>query len=464
MLICDGCDKGFHMDCVSPPLTSIPAGQWFCPCCSHARSAHAALLQEVGPGADQIGSRQTLCSVCASSSSKAGRLICCLGCSGKVHTTCLGLTKTAFLGGFFHCATCELYLAAPAAKGIPVQALDDAHQLVMLKANRVQPSSQGTYASGLHRFVKWAGDRLGLPPAQALPVGPLDTIAGKHVELFLAFASRKFKLSTIKSTLDALRHWCKDKGVSDTPVSNTTIKALLKSIEVTQGPSGLPSGKTGMSKPLLGALITFCATEANTSQVFAPIYHRDIAWLVLGFFGFLRRSELIALRMKDVSLTGTSGTPYISLLIRKSKTDPRGAGAQVIIAGSVGAWDIMSKVRRYFDLRTKDGADGDDPFLVSWDLDSRSLSSQPLKTGQALAERLKLHLSALKRKFPQLEVNPDAYGMHSLRRGGVVAAWKAGIDVERIKAHGRWKSDAVLVYMTPDVSIKLSVTQAMAVV
>ncbi|KAI0355366.1 hypothetical protein OH77DRAFT_1479882 [Trametes cingulata] len=33
MLICDGCDCGFHMFCLDPPLTNIPRGQWFCHNC-----------------------------------------------------------------------------------------------------------------------------------------------------------------------------------------------------------------------------------------------------------------------------------------------------------------------------------------------------------------------------------------------------------------------------------------------
>ena len=34
MLLCDQCDKGYHMHCLSPPLERIPAGEWFCPTCS----------------------------------------------------------------------------------------------------------------------------------------------------------------------------------------------------------------------------------------------------------------------------------------------------------------------------------------------------------------------------------------------------------------------------------------------
>ncbi|RPD66829.1 hypothetical protein L226DRAFT_529234 [Lentinus tigrinus ALCF2SS1-7] len=33
MLICDGCDCGFHMFCLDPPLSNIPKGQWFCHLC-----------------------------------------------------------------------------------------------------------------------------------------------------------------------------------------------------------------------------------------------------------------------------------------------------------------------------------------------------------------------------------------------------------------------------------------------
>ncbi|KAF8528802.1 jumonji superfamily protein [Hysterangium stoloniferum] len=33
MLLCDGCDCGFHIYCLDPPLQSIPKGQWYCHTC-----------------------------------------------------------------------------------------------------------------------------------------------------------------------------------------------------------------------------------------------------------------------------------------------------------------------------------------------------------------------------------------------------------------------------------------------
>jgi len=33
MLLCDGCDTGYHLDCLDPPLYSVPYGDWFCSVC-----------------------------------------------------------------------------------------------------------------------------------------------------------------------------------------------------------------------------------------------------------------------------------------------------------------------------------------------------------------------------------------------------------------------------------------------
>ena len=36
MLLCDECDRGFHMFCLSPILVTIPPGDWICPQCSQS--------------------------------------------------------------------------------------------------------------------------------------------------------------------------------------------------------------------------------------------------------------------------------------------------------------------------------------------------------------------------------------------------------------------------------------------
>uniref|UniRef100_A0A8C2FYX1 PHD and ring finger domains 1 n=1 Tax=Cyprinus carpio TaxID=7962 RepID=A0A8C2FYX1_CYPCA len=39
LLLCDGCDDGYHMECLTPPLDAVPVEEWFCPMCiAHNRS------------------------------------------------------------------------------------------------------------------------------------------------------------------------------------------------------------------------------------------------------------------------------------------------------------------------------------------------------------------------------------------------------------------------------------------
>ncbi|KAH0900123.1 hypothetical protein HID58_049691 [Brassica napus] len=41
LLLCDKCDKGFHLFCLRPILVSVPKGSWFCPSCSKHQNLKA---------------------------------------------------------------------------------------------------------------------------------------------------------------------------------------------------------------------------------------------------------------------------------------------------------------------------------------------------------------------------------------------------------------------------------------
>ncbi|KAK7085632.1 hypothetical protein SK128_008565, partial [Halocaridina rubra] len=36
LLLCDGCDLGYHLECLDPPLSQVPVEEWFCPVCTAA--------------------------------------------------------------------------------------------------------------------------------------------------------------------------------------------------------------------------------------------------------------------------------------------------------------------------------------------------------------------------------------------------------------------------------------------
>ena len=47
LIVCDGCDNSYHPECLSPPLTEIPDGKWFCPKCQRFRgeNGHRGIMK-----------------------------------------------------------------------------------------------------------------------------------------------------------------------------------------------------------------------------------------------------------------------------------------------------------------------------------------------------------------------------------------------------------------------------------
>ncbi|XP_051975657.1 PHD and RING finger domain-containing protein 1 [Xyrauchen texanus] len=47
LLLCDGCDAGYHMECLTPPLDAVPVEEWFCPeCTANNRSSGSDHISE----------------------------------------------------------------------------------------------------------------------------------------------------------------------------------------------------------------------------------------------------------------------------------------------------------------------------------------------------------------------------------------------------------------------------------
>ncbi|NXG50483.1 PHRF1 protein, partial [Psilopogon haemacephalus] len=66
LLLCDGCDAGYHMECLNPPLSEVPVDEWFCPACAPmggsaatgkgcvSEEEVAALVAEVVPSSSRL--------------------------------------------------------------------------------------------------------------------------------------------------------------------------------------------------------------------------------------------------------------------------------------------------------------------------------------------------------------------------------------------------------------------------
>ena len=46
MLLCDGCDQGFHTYCLRPRLFTVPSGDWYCPDCKEKNEPWRKIVQD----------------------------------------------------------------------------------------------------------------------------------------------------------------------------------------------------------------------------------------------------------------------------------------------------------------------------------------------------------------------------------------------------------------------------------
>ena len=47
LIVCDKCSRSFHLECLSPPLTQIPDGNWFCSRCASVTATRGSALNEM---------------------------------------------------------------------------------------------------------------------------------------------------------------------------------------------------------------------------------------------------------------------------------------------------------------------------------------------------------------------------------------------------------------------------------
>jgi integrase len=148
---------------------------------------------------------------------------------------------------------------------------------------------------------------------------------------------------------------------------------------------------------------------------------RDRVLLLLGFWGAFRASELVALRIEDVTLEPAR----LRVLVRRSKEDQLGRGEIVRLDASPQR-----------ELCVVDA-------VIRW-LQRVGESSGPLLRqvhGRNVLPNA-MQPRAVSRAVRKLAVDADLgpqYSAHSLRAGLATSAYARGVSERDIQEHGRWK-------------------------
>ncbi len=249
--------------------------------------------------------------------------------------------------------------------------------------------------------------------AQALPADP-RTVAAYLAEQ--ADAGRA--TSTIAQRLAGIR-WAHKRAGHDTPTTHPAVEAVWAGIRRTQGTA--PAPKRALLIEDVRRIVR--GLDRSTAQGC-----RDAALLLVGFAGGFRRSELVGLRASDLSWHGAG----VVITLRRSKTDQDGAGRIVEVArGRRADTCPVRALRAWIDLA---GVEGDAPVFRSV---NRHGHVGGAITGRGVAV-------VIKRLVAVVGLDADDFAGHSLRRGLVTSAARAGASDATIMRTTGHKSRAML--------------------
>ena len=188
---------------------------------------------------------------------------------------------------------------------------------------------------------------------------------------------------------------------------------------------------------------------ASCGRAGGALAARDRAMLLLGFAAALRRSELVALRLRDAEMVAGRG---VRLLIRRSKTDQHGQGQQVAVCANpadpllcpviaLEAWLACRHHARDLDGSTAESIRRERPLFCA-------VTKSGTPTGAILSDRAVARL--VKAAALKAGLDPQRYSGHSLRAGLATAAGDAGAALPDLMRQTRHKSTQVaLAYLRP---------------
>jgi len=279
---------------------------------------------------------------------------------------------------------------APENALVPVETLADAAQ--SLAEDALAPATRRAYRADWNRWVAWCKSH-GFDP-----LGQSGTLA-----LYLAeMVSRGMKIPTIDRALSAisLAYRLADKP---NPRLDPAVAAVFKGARRRVGVA--PEQMTAILPSQLARMVE--GLPMGEHSRLRSI--RDRAALVLGFCGGFRRSELLALDVRDV----VEVPEGLKIFIRRSKTDQEGKGRWIGLPYA----SVLSvcPVRSYRDWLAASGITEGPVF--------RTISKDGLEVLETrLCER---RFCDVVKSSAQRVGLTGRYGGHSLRAGLVTAAMQA---------------------------------------
>ena len=306
-------------------------------------------------------------------------------------------------------------------------------------------NTAATYESGWRQFAKWA-EEMENPIRRAEERVDLERPSDSDVAAYARFIIQ-VKKGTMGSLAVALASISDRIRYSISPTYDPCNSTLVKQTRGALAPAARPAvQKLELGWEKLEHVL------AETTKAPSRNNRRDALMFMLAYCSLLRTSEIARMDRKDVKITTEEiegkGIQVLHIYVNPlAKNDTERKGHTRVVAEKTPL-AMFCLVRMMRDFIEKDWTTGAEGALFQGDKGKRLSPDTP---------RGRLHhwLAMVK------EIDPSAYGFHSLRAGGATDAAQAGVHARDIQLHGNWKSLAVLLYIRPQLANRLTVGRAL---
>jgi integrase len=298
----------------------------------------------------------------------------------------------------------DLALIPPIADTLPANLTREEMASTLAYAdNATAESTRLAYEQDMTQFRHWCTAR-GLCPLPATPASIAAYLA------HLADSGRK--ASGIGRACAGIAWHHRQAGVDPSPTAHQGVKATMRGIRRKIGSRSV--GKNPATHDIVGAMMAGCPDTM--------IGLRDAALLGIGFAAALRRSELVAITVEDITFVDDG----LRLLIPRSKTDQQGSGAEVAVLRGVRLRPVAA--------------------LQAW-LDASGITTGPVFRAVKLGGKISEHAMkgdavarVMKKHCRRLGIDPTNYSAHSLRAGLITSSAEANANIFRIQLVSRHRS------------------------
>ena len=251
-----------------------------------------------------------------------------------------------------------------------------------------------------------------------------------HVLAFIQYLTSFLKSpSSVRNIVSSLSTSYKRIGWDPAPFTTYYVAAALKSIEVNS--RHMPDQKDGILPDQLDALISAILWQTKDYTL--------VCVLAFGFAGFFRQSNMVPRSAKEFDPTRhftqadvTHTKEGLTVTVKWTKTLQKYKDATAVYLPPITGRSCC-------------------PVMAYRSMLITAPTAHPAQPLFSFQDRTPMTLRCVNRHLTQglktIGLDPKAYSLHSLRRGGASAVWGSGVaNPTDIIRHGTWSSDSWRAY------------------